>query len=80
LYDSNDKEKEQGMNNVLREKALVTLKEEITNTYPFCNDLPLIYLGEITNMPEHGIFIGKSGKCYFGYHIFNFRELSETEI
>lgn len=31
-------------------------------------------------MPEHGIFIGKSGKCYFGYHIWNFQELSEDEI
>ncbi len=25
-------------------------------------------------------FIGKSGKCYFGYHIWNFRELNEDEI
>lgn len=64
-----------------RERALVTLKKEIEmNDYPFCNDLPLVYLGEITNMPEHGIYIGQSGKCYFGYHIGNFRELSEDEI
>lgn len=64
----------------LREKALVTVKGEITKEYPFYNDLPLIYLGEITNMKEHGIFIGKSGKVYFGYHISNFRELSEEEV
>ena len=48
--------------------------------YPFSDDMPMIYLGEIANMPEHGIFIGKSGKCYFGYHISKFIELSEDEI
>ena len=48
--------------------------------YPFSDDMPMFYLGEIANMPEHGIFIGQSGKCYFGYHISNFRELSEDEI
>lgn len=64
----------------LREKALVTVKGGITKEYSFYNDLPLIYLGEITNMKGHGIFIGKSGKVYFGYHISNFRELSEDEV
>ena len=64
----------------LREKTLVTTREEVTSEYPFYGDLPMIYLGEIANMKEHGIFIGKSGKCYFGYHISNFRELSEEEV
>ena len=64
----------------LREKTLVTVKGKITKEYPFYNDLPLIYLGEITNMKEHGIFIGKSGKVYFGYHVSSFRELSEDEV
>ena len=64
----------------LREKSLVTVKGEMTSEYPFYNDLPMIYMGEIANMKEHGIFIGKSGKCYFGYHISNFRELSEEEV
>ena len=44
------------------------------------NDLLMIYLGEIYNMSEHGIFAGRSGKCYFGYHIDNFRELKEDEV
>ena len=65
---------------IIKEKTLVTLKDEISLEYPFSDDMPMIYLGEIANMPEHGIFIGKSGKCYFGYHISNFRELSEDEI
>lgn len=66
--------------NKLRERALVVLKNEMSmNEYPFCNDFPLVYLGEIANMPEHGIFIGQSGKCYWGYHIWNFRELSKDE-
>ena len=64
----------------MKEKTLVTLKDEISLEYPFSDDMPMIYLGEIANMPEHGIFIGKSGKCYFGYHISNFRELSEEEV
>ena len=50
----------------LREKSLVTLKEDITSSFPFAKDLPMIFLGEITNMAGQGIFIGKSGKCYFG--------------
>lgn len=67
--------------NKLRERALVTVKEEMAmDEYPFCKDLPLVYLGEIANMPEHGIFIGQSGKCYWGYHIWNFRELGKDEI
>ena len=64
----------------MKEKTLVTLKDEISLEYPFSDDMPMVYLGEIANMPEHGIFIGKSGQCYFGYHISNFRELSEDEI
>jgi len=65
----------------IREKSLVTIKDiaEIGN-YSFANDLPLVFLGEIVNMPEHGIFIGKSGKSYWGFHISNFRELTDSEI
>jgi len=66
----------------IREKSLVTLDENLeiaVNEYPFSQDLPLIFLGEIANMPEHGIFIGNSGKIYKGYHIWNFRELTEDE-
>lgn len=37
-----------------------------------------VYLGEIVNMPGHGIFVDyKSGKCYNGYHIDEFSELTE---
>ena len=50
---------------MIKEKALITRKDEI---------------GEIYNMPEHSIFRGKSGKCYFGYHVNTFRELTENEI
>jgi len=48
--------------------------------YPFAKDTPLIYLGEIVNMPGHCIIAGKSGKVYFGYHIENFRELTDDEV
>ena len=56
----------------LREKSLVTLKEDITSSFPFDKDLPMIFLGEIANMAGHGIFVGN--------HISHFRELSEDEI
>ena len=52
----------------------------IGETYPFENDFPLLYLGEIRNMKEHGVFVGKSGTIYSGYHIENFEELSEEEV
>ena len=51
---------------MIKEKSLITLKDEIKSKHLFSDDLPMIYLGEIYNMPEHSIFIGKSGKCYFG--------------
>ena len=66
----------------IREKSLVTFDESLgieINNYPFATDFPLIFLGEIVNMPEHGIFVGKSGKIYWGFHIWNFRELTEDE-
>ena len=52
--------------NELREKTLVTIREEVTSEYPFYSDLPMIYLGEIANMKEHGIFVGKRGNVILG--------------
>jgi len=49
--------------------------------FPFLNDMPLVYFGEIPNMREHGIFVGySSGRIYSGFHIDYFIELSEDEI
>ena len=31
--------------NELREKTLVTTREEVASEYPFYSDLPMIYLG-----------------------------------
>lgn len=62
-------------------KAAFNDSNEYKLAYPFYNDMPLIFLGEIPNMREHGIFIGyKSGHVYSGYHIFNFEELKENEL
>jgi hypothetical protein len=47
---------------------------------PFINDMPLIFLGEIPNMPDHGVFIGHySGKVYSGFHIWQFIEIPDEE-
>jgi hypothetical protein len=40
----------------------------------------MVFLGEIPNMPGHGIFGGSSGKVHFGYHIDDFREATEEEV
>ena len=56
----------------LREKSLVTLKEDITSSFPFDKDLPMIFLGEIVDMAGHGIFIGKSGEVLFWISYFTF--------
>jgi len=69
-----------------RPYSLVTIKDQWQETartcaLPFLNDLPLIFLGEIPNMPGHGVFAGhRSGRLYSGYHIEQFIELSEEEV
>jgi hypothetical protein len=67
-----------------RPLSLVKLHHEETRgdvEYPFTDDMPLVFVGEIPNMPEHGIFVGfRSGKVYSGYHIWNFVELSPDEV
>lgn len=73
------------MDQILRPLALVRLKPEFAHSagsdLPFINDFPLVYLGEIPNMPEHGVFAGhKSGRVYSGYHIWQFEELPSEEV
>lgn len=69
-----------------RQLTLVKLKSAWgstaeSNKFPFINDMPLVFLGEIQNMPEHGVFAGHaSGRIYSGFHIEYFIELSEDEI
>lgn len=68
-----------------RKMSLVKLKKKwaadpATKKALFFNDQPLIFLGEIPNMPDHGVFVGqRSGKVYSGFHISQFTELSEEE-
>jgi hypothetical protein len=73
------------MAQALRPLALVRLKAKwvgaVGSDLPLANDLPLVYLGEIANMPEHGVFAGhKSGRIYSGYHINQFEELPAEEV
>jgi hypothetical protein len=67
-----------------RQLALVTLKPEfadVASRAPFSGDLPLVFLGEIPNMPEHGVFAGhRSGRLYSGYHISQFMELAPEDV
>ncbi len=71
--------------NVPRPLSLVKLRPDIEShaqaKYPFIADLPLVFLGEISNMPGHGVFVGfRSGKVYSGYHIFSFVECAPDEV
>ena len=69
-----------------RKLSLVRLKKKwaadpSSKDLPFIEDMPLIYLGEIPNMPEHGVFVGHhSGRVYSCFHIAHFEELSESEV
>jgi hypothetical protein len=54
---------------------------EKATALPFYEDFPLVFLGEIQNMPGHGIFAGhRTGRIYSGYHIDQFVELDEDEV
>ena len=72
------------MKDVLRPLSLVRLKRGVANvadSVPFADDLPLVYLGEIPNMPEHGVFVGhRSGRVYSGYHVFQFEEVPSEDV
>ena len=48
--------------------------------YPFQKDEIVIFLNEIENMPEHGVYVKKDGRTIFGYHIDNFVDLTEDEV
>jgi hypothetical protein len=69
-----------------RKLSLVRLKEKwakqsSAEELPFRDDMPLVFLGEIPNMPGHGVFAGhRSGHLYSGYHIEQFVELPESEV
>jgi hypothetical protein len=68
-----------------RPLSLVKLRSELEAQvqvrYPFSDDMPMVFLGEIPNMPEHGVFVGfHSGKVYSGYHVYNFVELASDEV
>ena len=64
-----------------RENSLVVLRQGAANVeYPFADDLPLVYLGEIPNMPGHCVVAGtRSGRIYSGFHIETFIEIDEGD-
>ncbi len=74
------------MSKPLRKLSLVRLRKKwatgsAAQELPFLDDMPLIYLGEIPNMPGHGVFAGhRSGRLYSGYHIDQFVELRLSEV
>lgn len=48
---------------------------------PFEGDEFFIFMGEITNMRGHGIYIGMdTGKIYSGYHFEDFRLPTDKEF
>lgn len=66
----------------MRSLSLVKITKEWKDISPpeIFKDELFIYLGEIPNMPGHGVFIGhESGQIYSGYHIERFEEVPEDE-
>ncbi len=53
---------------------------EKKDNYPFDNKWPLLFLGEISNMPGHCIVADKKGKIHYGWHTENFTEIPEDEV
>ncbi len=40
----------------------------------------LVFMGELDNMPGHGVFIDRAGKTHWGHHPDEFREPTEEEL
>ena len=40
----------------------------------------VLYLGEIRNMPGHGVYVTRVGEVKWGYHTDLFREPTEEEL
>lgn len=57
------------------------LSDEYVKSYSkvFPKDTPIVFLGEIPNMPEHCV-VFVNGKIVFGYHTENFVEIDEDDV
>ena len=70
----------------LRQYSLVkfdykSFDKKFHKLYPFVENRPYIFLGEIPNMPEHCIVIDhQSGQIHSGFHTEDFVELTEDEL
>ncbi len=54
---------------------------EFLEKYPFEKNDVYVFLGEISNMPGHGIFIDyQTGQIFCGYHIEYFTEINKDEM
>ncbi len=72
---------------LIRPMSLVKLKEGWEEEYEDIfkkgskRDNTFLYIGEITNMLGHGVFIGQSTQqIYTGLHIHSFVELDDEEL
>lgn len=66
-----------------RKLSLVRMTDDYADdtTVPFHGDQPLVFLGEIPNMPGSCVLVGhKSGKVYSGFHTERFQELKDDEV
>lgn len=70
----------------IKEKSLVkynfdSVPKNWSNKLPFKKADVFIYLGEIIQMPGHGIFVNyKTGKIHMGFHIDEFLEIPEKDL
>jgi hypothetical protein len=58
-----------------------SISSKFHNSFPFTEKGIYVFLGEIPNMLGHCIIIDhKTGQIFSGYHIENFREVTEDEF
>lgn len=47
----------------------------------FCTgDQEWLYLGEITNMQGHGVFVNSAGRVFWGYHLEDFEVCQDEDL
>jgi hypothetical protein len=59
--------------------VIVDLPQGYKDKYPFKDGDYLLCLGEIKNQKGHVAVVNSKGKVYFGYHIENFRLLTNDD-
>lgn len=59
--------------------AVFEVTEGMKKHYSFNNGERFLLLGEISNMPGHVVLVDNTNKIFWGYHLSDFRVLTQEE-